>query len=390
MLRGSFAFLVLVVCAVVGAELREALAKRGLRAPAMEGLSFLLVGVALGGHGLGLFPEDLLAGLRVVVLVGLAWIGLVLGVQMDLRVIRRVARRLRWIAILTPLCIGGPVALAGQWMGLEIEIALAASSLAMASSPSMLESLIRSGQSRSYEAVRWLKLVMAFTGIPSVVVFAVAAAIASPLTGSAANPLLPWELILVLTAVGTLVGYALVVLVRGVTDHMQLLTLTIGGMCVIAGLTAVVGLSALPAAVCAGVVVVNRSVFPHRLLRVVHSLERPMVVALLVVVGASWLGGIFSWQVFVVLTVVRAGASLAAGWFVMVFSRRPRVERDLGLGLVPQGELAFGLLVAVVSFFPSADRFLEAAVAAVVCNNLAGGLWLRRRLAPAAGVGAVP
>mgnify|MGYP001820429514 FL=1 len=62
MLRGSFAFLVLVVCAVVGAELRVALAKRGLRAPAMEGVSFLLVGVALGSHGLGLFPEDLPAG----------------------------------------------------------------------------------------------------------------------------------------------------------------------------------------------------------------------------------------------------------------------------------------------------------------------------------------
>jgi hypothetical protein len=249
----------------------------------------------------------------------------------------------------------------------------------------MLESLIRSGKSRSYEAARLLKLVMAFCGIPSVAVFAVAAAGASPLTSSTTNPLPSWELILVLTAVGTLVGYALVVLVRGVTDHMQLLTLTVGAMCVVAGLTAVVGLSALPAAACAGLLVVNRSVFPHRVLRVVHSLERPMVVALLVVVGASWLGGAFSWQVFGVLTVVRAAACLGAGWFVIVCSRQPGVERDLGLGLVPQGELAFGLLVAVVSFFPAADGFLEAAVAAVICNNLAGGLWLRRRLAFGAG-----
>ena len=85
MLRGTVAFLVLVAFAVVGTELREALSRRGLRAPALEGVFFLAVGFALGGRGLGLFPEDVLANLRVVVLFGLGWIGLVFGIPIATR-----------------------------------------------------------------------------------------------------------------------------------------------------------------------------------------------------------------------------------------------------------------------------------------------------------------
>ncbi len=69
--RGVMAFLVLVAFAVLGTELREAFSRRGLRAPAMEGILFLAIGFALGGSGLGLFPADVLANLRVVVLFGL-------------------------------------------------------------------------------------------------------------------------------------------------------------------------------------------------------------------------------------------------------------------------------------------------------------------------------
>ena len=92
MLRGTVAFLALVAFALLGAELRTALARRGLRAPAMEGLSFLAIGFALGDRVLGLFPADVLETLRVVVLLGLAWIGLVFGLQIELRVLAHLSK----------------------------------------------------------------------------------------------------------------------------------------------------------------------------------------------------------------------------------------------------------------------------------------------------------
>jgi hypothetical protein len=386
MLRGTVAFLVLVGFAVLGAELRNALARRGLREPAMEGVSFLVVGFALGGRGLGLFPEDLLANMRVVVLFGLAWIGLVFGVQVELRIIRRLAPWHRWVGCLTPVVIGLPVAVFGASAGLSPGLVLGLGAVAMAASPSSLENFARSGEARDHRAVRLLKLVMAFAGLPAVGVFAVAAALASPLAVASGGPVPAWQLVVITAAVGFLVGYALVVLVRGVREHMQLLTLAGGAMCLVAGSSAVLGLGALPAAACAGAVLVNRSVFPHRMLRVAHSLERPMLVALLVLVGASWSGAAFSMTVFLLMTLVRACGAWLAGTLLEVVARRRHASSrtaNLGLGLLPQGELAIGLLVALVSFFPTTTGVLEAVVAAIIVNNLLGRWWTRRELAVA-------
>lgn len=385
MLRGTLAFLVLVTCAVLGAELRNILARRGLREPAMEGVSFLVVGLALGGRGFGLFADDLLVSMRVVVLFGLAWIGLVFGVQVELRIIRRLVPWQRWAGLLTPTVVGFPVVLGALVAGLSPALSLGLGAVAMAASPSPLEGLARGRMVQDRGAIRLLKLVMAFAGLPAMIVFAVAAALASPLA-EAGGDVPAWQLVMVTAAVGALVGYALVVLVRGVQEHIRLLTLAGGAMCLVAGATAVLGLSALPAAACAGAVLVNRSVFPSRMLRVAHSLERPMLVALLVLVGASWGGASFSLVTFVLLTAVRAVAAWIAGEFLQRFARRRHVPTwtpGIGLGLLPQGELALGLLVAIVSFFPDTTGVLEAVVAAIIINDLAGGWWMRRQLAAA-------
>jgi hypothetical protein len=231
--------------------------------------------------------------------------------------------------------------------------------------------------------VRLLKLVMAFSGLPAVALFTLATALASPLVVAAGGSLPAWKLVAVTVAVGFLVGYALVVLVRGVQEHMQLLTLTGGAICLVAGATAVLGLGALPAAACTGAVVVNRSVFPHRMLRVVHSLERPMLVALLVLVGASWTGASFSVEVFILLTGVRMAAALCAGEILSRLARSRQAAtrtKGLGFGFLPQGELALGLLVALVVFFGETGGILEAVVAAIVVNNLIGGWWMRHQL----------
>lgn len=383
MLRGTVAFLLLVTFAVVGAELRNLLARRGLRAPTMEGISFLVVGFVLGGSVLGLFPADMVASLRVVVLFGLAWIGLVFGVQMELRIIRRLAPWHRWVGLVAPVMLAVPVAIGAFALGLSSAIALSLGAIAMAVSPTSLEGLARGRQPRDRGALRLLKLVMAFSGIPAVAVFAIATAVGSPLAVSSGGEIPAWHLALFMVAVGILVGYALVVLVRGVKEHIHLLTLASGTMCVVAGAAAVLGLSGLPAAACAGAVLVNRCVFPHRMLRVVHSLERPMLVALLVLVGASWGGASFSWATFLLLTVVRTAAAITigAGLGRVVRARGLVVHTaGLGWGLLPQGELALGLLVATITFFPNSAGILEAVVAAMLLNNAAGQLWMRRRL----------
>ena len=386
MLHGTLAFLVLVAFAVIGNEVRNAFARRGFRAPGMEGLSFLVVGFALGDRGLGLFPANVIVGLRPVVLLGLAWIGLVFGLQLDLRIIRQLNAWHRAIGLVVPLVVGAVVTGSGLIMGLEPALALGLGAVGSVSTPSTLEGLARGQAVLDRGAFRLLKLITAFAGIPAVLAVTVASALASP-TGAASVP--PWQLVAYTACVGLVLGYAMVALIRGVREHLRLLTLTAGAAAAVAGATAVLGTTGLPAAAVAGAVIVNRTMFPHRLLKVAHSLERPMLLALLVLVGASWQGAGFSVPAFVVLTLVRTPALAAAGrWVALTARRRGLAVRrvDLGLGLLPQGELALGLLVALLGTGVESLGVLEAVVAAMIVNQIAGRLWLSRHLFAATGV----
>jgi hypothetical protein len=358
----------------------------------MEGLSFLVVGFALGERGLGLFPADVLANLRVVLLLGLAWIGLVFGLQIDLGIIRQLKPWHRRVGLVVPLLSGGLLLAGGLLLRLPLPLALGLAAVGTVSSPSTMEGLARGRAPADRSALRLLKLVMAFSGLPAVAVLAVATALWSPVSALVGGPVAAWQVLFVVLGVGVLMGYALLVLVRGVRDPLHLLTLLTGMMAAVAGACAVLGVSALPAAACVGAVVMNRCVFPHRMLKVAHSLEMPMLIALLVVVGASWTAGTFSWPTFALMALIRPLASMLAGAVLSASAARQGVTLSvpwLGCGLLAQGELAMGLLVALVGTLGGVDGVLEAVVAAMVLNHAVGQVWTRRALfrAPAGGAG---
>ncbi len=383
MLRGTLAFVVLVVCALLGMEARRHLARRGLRAPALEGLAFLLVGWALGEDALGLFPTDALATLRAVVLIGLAWIGLVYGLQIDLRVMRQLRPWHRRLGLAAPLLLGGAVAGGGLLLGLTPPVAVGLAGVAMASSSSSLDGLARRRRPGHRPTLRLLRMVIAFSGIPALVFLAVAASGWGLLAADWDPPLAGWQLLVATVVLGAVVGYTLLSFLQGVRDDLRLLTVLTGGAGVLAGTAAVLGVSAMPSAALAGAIVMNRWVLPHRVLRVAHSLERPLLLAMLLLVGASWSVRSFSWTAFALLSGVRLLSLVGVGGVLARTARRrgiPGVPLGSGLGMAPQGELAIGLLVALDGLVGPFDGLLEAGVLALVANTLVGQYWLRRRL----------
>jgi hypothetical protein len=331
---------------------------------------------------LGLFPPDVLITLRVVVLLGLAWIGLVFGLQIELRVLRHLRPWHRRVGLLVPLSIGTAVALCGLVADLPPWLALSLAGVAMAPAPNTLEGVVRGRVPADRSAYRLFKLVAAFAGLPAVAVFGVASAWSSPLSG-VAHGLAPWQLVLLVVGIGVVAGYLSLVLVRGVRQPVEIVTLLIGTMAGLAGATALLGVSALPAATCSGAVLINRAALPHRILRVSHSIERPLVIALLVLVGASWSGVAFSWRIFTVMCLGRLAGAMIGGRVLANRADRWGVRvavRGLGFGLLPQGELAIGLLVALVGFSAGSEGVLEAVVAAMVLHQLIGRWWLGHHL----------
>jgi len=386
MLRGTLAFLLLVACAVAGAEVRRHLRRRlGISSPATEALGFLVLGVALGARGFGVFPAEVLESLRVVVLLGLGWIGLMVGLQVDLGVLRRL-RPWHWrIGTTVPLLVGAGVAAAAALAGLAPPECIALAAIAMVSSPVALAALARTRPPVNRAAMRLLRLVGALSGLPAIVVFGLAEAVwAAP---SVASELSWWQLAFCGPALGLVLGYAILALTRGETGHIQLLTVLLGGMAILAGASGVLGLSPLLAGAAAGVVIINRSVLPHRILAAAHSLEMPLVIALLVLVGASWSGLHLASSALVVLVAVRLLALAGAGLLLGRVAAAHGVQLGLpsiGLGLLPQGELALGLLVALTRWIPPSSGLFAAVVVALVVNQVAGRWWLARRLFPVA------
>ncbi len=383
MLRGTLAFVVLVAFALVGWEVRRWLARRGVAAPGLEGLSFVVVGVIMGPAAVGIFAADVFLQLRAVVLLGLAWIGLLVGLQVDLNVIRRLSPWHRHVGLALPLLPGAAVGGSALLLGADPFLAAAAAAFAMVSSPGPLAALARSVRPRDRSAQRLLRLVMSFSSLPAIVTFGLAVLILGPPPPLGAGATGRLQAVAVTVGLGILLGYAAIVLLRGEREGTNILTVLAGIMAMLAGAAALVGSDPLLLATLAGTVVMGRCAFPHRILQAAHGLETPMLVALLVLVGAAWQWSGMSWSALAVVTVVRAGGALVAGALLARVAARHGVRLHsprIGLGLLPQGPVAVGVLAGFLSHRPLPPGVLSAVLLGLVVNELAGHVWSRRTL----------
>ena len=383
MLRAPLALILVVGFALLGTDVQRRLQARGIRLPAIEGVFWIFIGFSLGSRGLGFFPEDILVRLHPVVLLALAWVGLVFGMQIEFRVIRRLEPWHRRLGLLFPLLTGAVVAGVCLRVGAEMLMAFGLGAVAMLATPESLDALSRSRRPANRGAVRFLRLLTAFSGIPAVLSFGLASILFSPLSTLAGGHL-PWAILLLeVSGIGLVAGYALLVMARGLSDTVSNITILIGITALVAGATSIIGISPLPAAALTGAIVINRCLFPYRLLKAAHLFERPLLIALMVLVGAAFRALAFSWWVFLVLAILRPLALFVQGWFLSRSLHRRGLCQEapgLGIGLFPQGALSLGLLVALMGLVEPLPGFLEAAAAALVCNQLLGETWLRRSL----------
>lgn len=388
MLRAPLALVLVVGFSLLGTEVQRRLQARGIRLPAIEGVFWILMGFSLGSRGLGLLPSDILAKLHPVVLLALAWVGLAFGMQVEFRVLRRLEPWHRRLGLSFPLLTGLLVALVCLKISSKMLPAFGLGAVAMLSAPESLEALSRARKPASRAAIRLLRLLTAFSGIPAVLSFGVASVLFSPLSTVVGGDLSWTSLLLEVGGIGLVAGYAILVMVRGVSDHISIMTILIGVAALVAGATSTIGISPLPAAALTGAIVINRCIFPHRILRAVHLFERPLLIALMVLVGAALKGLAFSWWVFLVLAFLRPAALVAQARLLgRLMTRRglPPGTKGLGFGLLPQGALSIALIIALMSLIDPIRGFLEAAAAALVVNQLMGEIWLRRFLFPRTG-----
>lgn len=388
MLKGPLALVVLVALALAGAEARRRLRARGVGAPILENFLFVGLGVGLGRLGLGLFPDQLVLTLRPVVLLGVTWIGLVVGLQLDLKVLARLKPWHRLVGFGVPTAAGCVVAAGAVLSGRGADEVVLLAAVAMVASPRVILLLARSAAPADRAAMRLLKLVTALSSIPALLLFGAATGLVGVGGGWLTDVLGGGERLLLMAGLAVVLGYATNVLLAGERAPVHILAVLIGIAALSAGTATLLGGEPMMMALITGAVVMNRCRFPHRILRAAHALEMPMLVALLVLLGAWWRPEAFPWEVVLLLVVVRGVTLLVLGFRTASMARRrgaPVRRSDLGAGLLPQGPLALAILVAAVAHGQTGPAVGEAVLAATLINHLLGWLWTRRILFRKAG-----
>ena len=329
---------------------------------AVTGMHMLLLGFVLGAHGVGLLSRDLLDHLDPFLALGLGWIGLLFGLQLDRRHLREFPARYTVLALLQAalafliflglgfllfshlrmrgLVAGGPA----------VSIAIvAAAATACISTPAAIALLSDTFQVRG----RFTQLLFFIASLDAVVGIAalqVNYALHPPGATGSGSTLASVALTLGgATALGAILAVVFLLLSRPRPNREELFLFLLGLVVFAAGAALYLALSPLYVCAISGVVIANVSPLRSRVYKVLQEWEKTIYVILLVLAGA--LLEFPSWLVLPVAALyvgLRILAKVAAGWISRAaVPLRIATPADFGLGLVPQGGISLAMAISI-------------------------------------------
>lgn len=381
---------VLLAAAYFGSLLVEGRTIRGFGLP--SGAEWLMLGVVLGPHALGVFQASVIRDLEPLVVVGLGWTALVLGIDYGYVDERRVSWRGLFLGILLSLLCGVAVASAAfGYFTWQLQLPRGEAFIV-----SITLALVSSETTR--HAVRWISERQGAHGPLSDVLAEIADA-------DDAIPLLGLGVLIALSTTPSLnvdltlgwrlgAGALLAVIIGLIAAALLARSLAFGeswavliGVALLGiGMSMRLGAAALTVMFIAGVVI---SLVSHRhaeLRRLLAPTERPVILPLLVLGGAALDPRSLSPEVVSLLGVVLAArvlAKLASGRIIAAFVPAARRSPSAtGGALLASGTLSMsiGLYAYLNLEGRQGELALLAASTATVFGELVGPTLLRRAL----------
>ena len=391
--------LILVLLGLLGSRVAfdPARTPLGPRLLLATGTHFLLVGFLLGPI-LDLLTLDVIAQLEPFLALGLGWIGLLFGLQLDRRQLAQFPGSFFLFAVvqavITFVLFAGIAVLLIDGSGVPgAEVAvLAAAATAAVSTPAGVALISRTFQVQG-QLSRLLFYIASIDALVGIIALQLIYALYHPTTAAVEG--FPWGVWLgVATAAGIIFGVFFLWLTRPKPERDELTLFLLGLVVFEAGTALYLGVSPLYVSMITGVVVGNLSPSRRRVYSILQTWEKPVYVILLILAGAlitfqTW------WLIPLALgyLVLRGGAKYAAGAATRKLVRLPfRPPRDTGGGLVAQGgiSLAMGLSAtltygAISGADGAAVRFAFATIVVAVAASELVGPFLTRGLLRKAG-----
>jgi hypothetical protein len=368
----------------------------GIQVLVASGTPLVLVGVFLGPMT-NVVTRELAGQLAPISALGLGWLGMIFGLQLD-RTIVREFRGVLWrfallqagiaflIAALGAVAIRLSVpGLRAAWSPAETAVFTLAS-VAAISAPTGLSIAARRLKLRRGPLLDLLSFSASVDGLIGVFAFTAVLAVYRPVEGPGVIELGPDRWIAVALLSGALVGLVFLSLTRKVPTPDELTLSLLGTVLFGAGAGYALGLSPLVVTIIAGAMVANFSAHKRRVLAVLISWERPVYHILLIIVG-TLLTLPTGWVVLAVVLFAgwRLTAKYLGGYVALRLLRLGDVPSTMGLALVAQGGLAVVIALNYVVAYrgqPGAtvEMVLTTVVALVALNEFLSPSVIRRVL----------
>lgn len=388
------ATLALILLALLGARFSFSTERipAGPRLLFRTGTHFLFVGVILGPAALGLLSTESLVQLYPLLGLGLGWVGLLFGLQLDRETLRQFPRGFHILAIgqavLTFFVFAAVCWFAVRGAGLGspqvTALILAAAATAAVSSPAGIalvstNFLVR-GQLR--QCLFFVASLDAVVGLFALQVTYGWLHGTDMTAGFEVGGTLFWTLMDL--ALGLVCGVLFLWLMRLRPGREELVLYLLGISALVGGASLQLQLSPLVAATVMGAVVANFSRDRDRVFKALQQWEKPIYLVLLLLAGAqlrfpTWWVLPLGFGYFAVRALGKVvGSAVLVRWVPLPFT----APRRLGLGLLPQGGITLAMALSLVltlggsgievAGIPAVDLLFAVIVVGVVLSELTG------------------
>lgn len=329
-----------------------------LRIPQVVG--YLIIGVILGGSVLDLITPQVAQSLSPFNVFALGIIGFMIGGELQYDTFRQYGRQFIIILLAEGLfafvVVGIGTSLTSYLftgdLNRSLALGLLLGSISSATAPAATVDVLWEYKTRGILTRTILAIVALDDGL-ALLLYGFATSFAGALLGSGdsswlANIIVPlWEIFGAI-ALGIAAGLVLVLIFRYVGETDKLLTFTIASVALTIGLSIVLRVESILAAMVLGATLVN--LWPRRsrdAFELVETFSPPIYVLFFVLVGARLtVTGLPLWIVVlaVVYVIGRSGGKIFGSWFGAVVARAPAtVRKYLGMCLFSQAGVAIGL-----------------------------------------------
>lgn len=379
---------IILLGAILSASIfADALAHR-TRIPRISILMLVGIGIAFVQQvWIGAQNGDVLGGLsEPLIQVALVMVAFLLGSELQLRRLRNTGPLIVVISLF--VIIGGCVLVGAGLLvlGFPLVVAVSLAAISVATDPAAVSESVRDSRSTGLVS-RVLLGIVAIDDAWGIIVFGLSMSVLGWVIGSDGQLALlhaMWEMggaILLGVAVGLPAAWLTGRLKSGEPTQVEAIAIIL----LLAGLSSLLGVSALLASMIAGSLVANLAYHHTRSFREIEHIEWPFLVFFFVLSGASI--DLYKVDDAILLTLayvfLRLVGRVLGGYFAVKFSsaRHEALPRNIGLALTPQAGVALGMALLAAERFPEfRDSILPVVVASTIIFELIGPVLVRRVL----------